>query len=218
MWTEACSGQSSHQHSPTRGFRRVLARQDLCSPLLCTLCKVRDHLVSQERLRENLGIPLQQCWSEPSPYTHMEWSSTTDLEPWTQGPDTSPETPLGLRLGKQVPGCRKWIPQAPAHHLQRQGIFLYLPLGAVSFPGEGDRCRWWVGLSEEWAMLIQDWHGRGGCQGVSGGIGLHSRETRPERAASEKGRAFVCSGGELQPPASLCLPADLIWAFVWEAP
>lgn len=54
--------------------------------------------------------------------------------------------------------------------------------------------------------------------GVSGGIGLHSREIGPERAVSEKDRTFVFSGGELPPLASFCLPADLIWAFVWEAP
>lgn len=63
------------------------------------------------------------------------------------------------------------------------------------------------GALKKWAMQSQDWQERGGCQRVPDGIGLHSTETRPERAVSEKGRAFVCSGvnGSLWPPSAFLL-------------
>lgn len=120
--------------------------------------------------------------------------------------------------GETSSRVRKWNPPAPAHHVQRQGIFLYSTGSAAHSPDAASFVRVQAGAPKKWAMPSQDWQGREGCQRVPDGIGLHSTETRPGRAASEKGRAFVCSGGELQPLASLCLPADLIWAFVWEEP
>lgn len=120
-------------------------------------------------------------------YPQTEWSSATDQKPMGA-------TASARETSSRV---RKWSPQAPAYHVQRQGIFLYSTGSAAHSPGAASFVRVQVtaGAPKKWAMPSQDWQGRGGCQRVPDGIGLHSTETRPGRAASEKGRAFVCSGG-----------------------